>query len=193
VSAPDAGAGRWALVTGAVGPFGGGLAADLARAGWRVRAFDGAPGDDPRALREVLAGVDVVFHLAARAGDGFDDPVAAHAANADATLALLEAARVAQPRRVVYASLWQDEAPTSAGAEADAPTPETPRAIQKIAGELYCALYHRLHALETVSLRYPAGLSVDEAIRATRLAADAEAGVGGVVTVEAGRAARRPR
>jgi len=121
----------------------------------------------------------VVFHLAARAacvaGEGFDDPVASHVENAEGTLALLEAARAAQVRRVVYASSWQ------------AAEPATPHAVQLLAGELYCGLYHRLHALETVSLRYPAGLSESDAIRSARRAADAGDGLGAVIVPEAGR------
>jgi nucleoside-diphosphate-sugar epimerase len=147
-----------------------------------VRALDDDGGGEPRdaeRLARTLAGADVVFHLAAgaacAAGDGFDDPVGSHVAHAEGTLSLLEAARAARVRRVVYASSWQ------------AAEPDAPHGVQLLAGELYCGLYHRLHGLETVSLRYPARLSEDEAIRAARRAADAEDGLGAVVVPGSGR------
>jgi len=191
-----AGRGRLALVTGAASARGRGLVAALLEAGWVVRALgdDGSPDGAPRSgavewipgaardadrLAGAMRGVEVVFHLAVdvacAADEGFDDPVGSHVANAEGTLALLEAARAAQVRRVVYASSWQ------------AAEPGTPHAVQLLAGELYCGLYHRLHALETVSLRYPAGLSEGDAIRPARRAADAEDGLGAVVVLAEGR------
>jgi UDP-glucose 4-epimerase len=190
---------RLALVTGAGSAFGRGLVASLLETGWAVRALDdGARSDrapqagrggavewvaatpgDAECLAKAMAGVDVVFHLGAlsacAAGDGFDDPVGSHVAVAEGTLALLEAARAVKVRRVVYASSWQ------------AAEPGTPHAVQLLAGELYCGLYHRLHALEAVSLRYPAGLSESDAIGSIRRAADAEEGLGAVVVPGEGR------
>lgn len=167
----NAGQGRVAFVTGAGGSLGSPLVAALQRAGWQVRASE---DDVPEAARlaEAAAGADVVFHLAERPEDGFANPVASHLENAEATLAVLEAARAAQVRRVVYASSWQVEEAA------------TPYAIQKRAGELYCQLYHRLHGLETVSLRYPPGFSEGDAAQATFRAADGDEGVGAVVTAE---------
>jgi len=168
------GRGRLALVTGAASGLGRGLVAALGAGGWQVREL-GGDASEARAL----AGADVVFHLApwqaGAVGDGFDDPVGSHVANAEGTLALLEAARAAQVRRIVYASAPQAAEPT------------TPHAVQLHAGELYCGLYHRLHALETVSLRYPHGLSESDAIRAMLGAVDAEHGLGTVVVAREGR------
>ena len=172
--------GRQALVTGAGSALGRGLVASLREEGWGVRALDDAAAPDrARGLAEAMVGVDVVFHLGAlaagAAGDGFDDPVGSHVAIAEGTLALLEAARAGKVPRVVYASSWQ------------AAEPDTPHAVQLLAGELYCDLYHRLHALEVVSLRYPAGLSESDAIRSVRRAADAREGLGAVVVPGGGR------
>lgn len=189
--------GRQALVTGAGSALGRGLVASLCEEGWGVRAVDDVAGadrapragdavewvpdatSDARGLVRAMGGVDVVFHLGAlsacAAGDGFDDPVGSHVAIAEGTLALLEAARAGKVRRVVYASSWQ------------AAEPDTPHAVQLLAGELYCGLYHRLHALEVVSLRYPAGFSESDAIRSVRRAADAREGLGAVVVPGGGR------
>jgi nucleoside-diphosphate-sugar epimerase len=229
--------GRLALVTGAAGFLGSHLVESLLASGFRVRGLDdGSSGDpanlarvrdaiewldadvrDPAPLAEAASGVDVVFHLAARTGPGggFDDPVGSHSVNADGTLAVLEAARAARVRRVVHASSWQVYGARVEGlwAEDRPPAPASPHAVQKLAGETYCALYHRLHALETVSLRYfpafgprqPRGVRedaeaagdlvfVDDAIRATRLAADAadaQGVLGSVVNVAGGRGSTR--
>jgi len=163
--------GRLALVTGAGGDLGAPLVAALRQAGWQVRAHEGSTLDRD-GLTAAAAGADVVFHLAERPDDGFADPIGSHLENAEATLAVLEAARAAQVRRVVYASSWQ-------AAEAT-----TLHAIQKRAGELYCQLYYRLHGLETISLRYPPGFSEGDAAQATYRAADGDEGVGAVVTAE---------
>jgi UDP-glucose 4-epimerase len=77
-------------------------------------------------------------------------------ANVHGTLTVLEAARAAGVRRVVYAS----SSSVYGGAETR-PTPETalslprsPYAVTKLTGEHYCRVYTELHGLETVALRY---------------------------------------
>jgi len=161
-------------VTGATRGLGRGLAASLRAHGWQVRELDGGV---PEA--DALVGADVVFHLApwlaCTVGDGFDDPIGSHVANAEGTLALLEAARAARVPRIVYLSAPQAAEPT------------TPHAVQLHVGELYCGLYRRLHALETISLRYSATGSEGDAIRAMRCAAEAEDGLGTVVVAGDGR------
>jgi hypothetical protein len=56
--------------------------------------------------------------------------------------------------------------------------------VQALAAELYCGLYHRLHGLETVALRYPPGFSDDAVARAIRRAALRNEGLGGVIELE---------
>jgi dihydroflavonol-4-reductase len=110
-----------ALVTGATGFTGGHLARALASAGQQVRALvrepsragdlaasgvELAPGDlrDAPAVARALAGVDVVYHVAAiyrQAGIPRDTY---RAVNATAVGQLVEAAKTAGARRVVHCS-----------------------------------------------------------------------------------------
>jgi UDP-glucose 4-epimerase len=116
---------------------------------------------DPQRLQAVFAQArpEVVFHLAAQvdvrhsvAHPDFDADV-----NILGTVRVLEAARAAAARRLVFTS-------TGGGLYGDAevlPTPEdlpihplAPYGQSKLAAEGYCDLYRRLHGLSTVSLRY---------------------------------------
>jgi UDP-glucose 4-epimerase len=79
-----------------------------------------------------------------------------HAANATGTLTLLQAARDAKVRRLVYAS-----SSSAYGANETLPKQESmlteplsPYAVAKLAAEHYCLVFHRLYGLETVALRY---------------------------------------
>ncbi|MGB2710186.1 MAG: NAD-dependent epimerase/dehydratase family protein, partial [Conexibacter sp.] len=132
--------------------------ADALAAGATLHELDIA---DAAALRSTmeLEQPEVVFHLAAQidvrrsvADPGFDARV-----NVEGTVNVLEAARAAGARRVVYSS--------TGGAiygEADVvPTPEdaairplAPYGAAKHAGEGYLALYATLHGLSTLALRY---------------------------------------
>ncbi len=102
---------------------------------------------------------EVVFHLAAQIDVRYSvaNPVGDAESNVLGTIAVLEAAREVQSRRVVFSS-------TGGGLYGDAdvfPTPEdspirpmAPYGQGKLAAEGYCGLYTRLHGLSTVSLRY---------------------------------------
>jgi nucleoside-diphosphate-sugar epimerase len=107
---------RRALVTGATGGLGRELAAQLLAAGYRVRATgrDRAIGAllgtefvtadltrDP--LQPLVAGMDVVFHLAALSSP-WGSRAAFRAINVDATQRLLDAARVAGCGGLIHAS-----------------------------------------------------------------------------------------
>jgi UDP-N-acetylglucosamine 4-epimerase len=85
-----------------------------------------------------------------------EDPLASNAANVTGQLALLEAARRAGVRRFVYASsssVYGDSA-TLPKLEPELGQPLSPYAVTKLANELYAAVYGRLHAMQTVGLRY---------------------------------------
>ena len=116
---------------------------------------------DRAGLRSVLAAdrPEVVFHLAAQIDvrRSVTDPVADLRMNAGGTLDVLDAAREAGVRHVVYAS-------TGGAIYGDAevvPTPEetparplAPYGQSKLAGEGYCRLYGDLYGLHSTSLRF---------------------------------------
>lgn len=110
-------------------------------------------------LIRLLADTDVVFHQAAQPGvraswsEGFE-AYAQH--NIVATQRLLEAARTAAVRRVVYASSssvygQSERYPT---AESDLPRPYSPYGVTKLAAEHLCSAYAQNFGLSVVSLRY---------------------------------------
>jgi UDP-glucose 4-epimerase len=79
-----------------------------------------------------------------------------HAACVTGTLVVLDSARRASVRRVVYAassSAYGDQ-PTSSKRETDLPLPLSPYAAAKLAGEYYCHAFAQSYGLQTVSLRY---------------------------------------
>jgi UDP-glucose 4-epimerase len=105
------------------------------------------------------AAPELVLHLAAQIDvrRSVADPGRDATVNVLGTIAVLEAARAAETRRVVFSS-------TGGGLYGDAdvlPTPEdhpirpvAPYGQGKLAAEGYCSLYTRLHGLSTVALRY---------------------------------------
>ena len=112
---------------------------------------------DPELLRLALRGADVVFHLAARPSvpASVRDPAGTGAVNLGGTLAVLEAARGCDVEKVIFSSscaVYGDARPPVS--EAAPPRPLSPYAVQKLASEHYCLVYHRLYGLGAVCLRY---------------------------------------
>jgi UDP-glucose 4-epimerase len=169
---------RAALVTGGAGFVGSHLVDRLVRDGWRVRVLDDfssgrdsnletslaaielVRGDlrDAAALERAVAGAEIVFHQAAvpSVPRSVAEPLRTHEVNATGTLLVLEAARRAGVRRVVYAasSSAYGDTPELPKVETMPPRPRSPYALQKWTGEAYCRLYTELFGLETVALRY---------------------------------------
>jgi UDP-glucose 4-epimerase len=166
------------LVTGGAGFIGSHLVEALVGEGFRVRVVDNlatghrdnlasvaeridfTPGDirDEELMVRLAAGVDLVFHQAAVVSvpQSVEQPLFSAAVNELGTLTVLEAARRAGARRVVLASssaVYGDD-PAQPKQEAMSPDPLSPYAVQKLAGEYYAALYHRLHGMDTTALRY---------------------------------------
>jgi UDP-glucose 4-epimerase len=170
--------GRLALVTGGAGFIGGHLVDGLLTAGWRVRALDDLStgneanladsidriefcrGDirDEAVVSSMMRGVDVVFHQAAvpSVPKSVEQPLLTNSVNVEGTLRVLEAARQAGVRRVVFAasSSAYGESEVLPKVETHTANPCSPYALQKYCGEVYCRLYHELFGLETVALRY---------------------------------------
>ncbi len=122
--------------------------------------FELLPGDirDATFCTLALDGADYVLHHAAIPSVPWSvrDPQGTNAVNVTGTLNLLCAARDARVRRFVYASssaVYGDDL-TLPKVETMAPAPVSPYALQKLAGEVYCRLFHRLYQLPTVALRY---------------------------------------
>lgn len=164
-----------ALVTGGAGFIGSHLVDLLLSKGCEVVVIDNLAtgrrsqvpekavflqGDvsDAELLAKALPGCDVVFHLAAVSSvqDSLDRPIEVHNTNLTATLALLEAAVCHKVPRFVFSSsaaVYGDTGGEPAR-EDMIPKPMSHYAVQKLASEHYCQVYHRLHGLETVCLRY---------------------------------------
>jgi nucleoside-diphosphate-sugar epimerase len=170
--------GRLALVTGGAGFIGSHLVDGLLDEGWQVRVLDdfssgleqNLVGSLPRiellqgdildevVLARAVAGADVVFHQAAipSVPRSLEEPVRTNAVNITGTLSVLEAARQAGVRRVVFAASSSAYGDTEKLPKVeDMPAnPLSPYALQKYAGEVYCRLFAQHFGLETVALRY---------------------------------------
>lgn len=166
------------LVTGGAGFIGSSLVRELVSRGEDVRVLDNfctgkrenlgpftgrievleGSVDDSRMVERAMEGVDYVLHQAALPSvqRSVESPLASHASNLTGTLVLLESARRAKVRRFVYASSSSvyGDSPTLPKVETMPPDPLSPYAVSKLGGELYCRVFHRLHGLETISLRY---------------------------------------
>jgi UDP-glucose 4-epimerase len=113
---------------------------------------------DLATVERVAVGAGVIFHQAAMRSvpRSVADPLGANASNVTGTLHVLEAARRAGCKRVVYASsssVYGDR-PDLPKREDQPPAPISPYAVSKAAGEQYAAVWHRLYGVETVGLRY---------------------------------------
>jgi len=169
-----------ALVTGGAGFIGSALVRALAaRSGCEVVVLDaftyaGVPenltdvdvevieGDvcDPAAVRDAIAGCDVVLHLAAEShvDRSIDDDTDFLRTNVLGTRVVLEAAEAASVDRVVLAST--DEVygalPLDGGEafrEEDPLEPSSPYAASKAAGDLLAGAWWRTHGLDVVITR----------------------------------------
>ena len=113
---------------------------------------------DLATVERVVRGAAVIFHQAAMRSvpRSVADPLGANDHNVTGTLNVLEAARRARVRRVVYASsssVYGDN-PALPKSEAQPPSPISPYAVSKVANEMYANVWTRLFGVETVGLRY---------------------------------------
>jgi UDP-N-acetylglucosamine 4-epimerase len=130
----------------------------VGEAAWaRMRMLE-ADVRDPEACREACAGVEFVLHQAALGSvpRSLEEPVAAFEANVAGFVQVLEAARRAGVRRVVYASsssVYGDH-PELPKLEERTGEPLSPYAATKSADELFAATWARGYGLSCVGLRY---------------------------------------
>lgn len=107
---------------------------------------------------KAVQGVDFVLHQAAipSVPRSIEDPKGITEHNVNGTLHLLLAAHNANVRRVVYASSSSvyGNSPLLPKVEDFPPSPLSPYAASKIAGEYYCRAFYHVYGLETVCLRY---------------------------------------
>lgn len=107
--------------------------------------------------RTLYDSVDVVFHIAAdsRIQPAIQNPIRALTTNAVGTCTVLQCAREAGVKRVIYSST------SSAYGKNIPPCVEdmredclNPYSISKVTGEKLCKIYYELYGLETIVLRY---------------------------------------
>jgi UDP-glucose 4-epimerase len=114
---------------------------------------------DREALERALHSCDAVAHLAAVAdvNDVHAEPEDAERVNARGTVAVLEAARRAGVKRIVYAStIWVYSDCTEEAVDEDTllPAPSHLYTSTKLAGELYCKAYQELYGIDYTILRF---------------------------------------
>ena len=113
---------------------------------------------DRDVVREAVQGVDYVFHLAALVSvpESMQTPVACAEINTLGTLVLLEEARQAGVKKMVFSSsaaIYGNNHVTPK-IETMLPEPRSPYAISKLDGEYYCNLFAEQGWLPTTCLRY---------------------------------------
>jgi UDP-glucose 4-epimerase len=165
------------LVTGGAGFIGSNIVRLLVQEGHEVAVLDNllsgyrvnlepfpmvrfVEGDvrDPDAVRRCAEGVEVIFHLAASVGNtrSIQRPIEDAEINVLGTLRVLEAARHAGVRKVVFSSSAGifGELKTLPIREDHPVEPDSPYGATKLAAEKLCLAYAKLYDLEAVCLRY---------------------------------------
>ena len=155
------------LVTGGAGFIGSNLVDKLIDDGHEVIIFDNystgkkenvnpkakfflvdishQPSFKDKTMEEIMTGVDVVFHLAAKARvqPSIENPIEYHNTNVNGTLNMLDACRRYGVKRFIFSSSSSvygdvEQLPTSEGHELN---PMSPYALHKLQGEQYFNVY----------------------------------------------------
>jgi len=166
------------LVTGGVGFIGSHIVEELVKRGEAVRILDNfstgrreniqsfldkielVEGDirSYHIVRQAVEGIDFILHQAALPSvpRSIKDPITTNEVNVVGTLHILDAAKEACVKRVVYASSSSiyGNSEILPKREDMPPNPLSPYANSKLAAENYCRIFASIYELETVCLRY---------------------------------------
>ncbi len=166
------------LVTGGAGFIGSNVVHTLLEQGHQVRVLENfltgkrenlvdvmqhihlVEGDlrDFDTVATAVQGIDYILHIGALPSvpRSVADPILSNNININGTLNVLEAARHAGVKRVVFSSSSSvyGDTPTLPKQEDMPMNPLSPYAGHKATGEMYCRVYHNIFKLETVCLRY---------------------------------------
>src|SRR5215467_13460013 len=174
-------AGKSVLITGGLGFIGSNLARRLVEQGARVAVCDalidgygGNPANvaeireaidveradvrDAAAMERLVAGRDVVFHLAAQVSHvmSLSDPYPDIDINIKGTAVVLEACRKKNPAALVVRSGTRGQYGPAVKLPVSEDAPSDPRGIYEISqlsSEMICRTYTRIHGVRTVPLR----------------------------------------
>lgn len=164
------------LVTGGAGFIGSHIVDKLASLGHEVIVIDNESADcnekfwyrwgpdyykydicDYDMTRGLYENVDYVFHLAAesRLQNAISNPIYATKNNVVGTCTVLQCAREAGVKRVLYSSTSSVYGNNKSPNHEDQPDdPLNPYSVSKLAGEKLCKMYSDLYGLDTVVFRY---------------------------------------
>ena len=162
------------LVTGGAGFIGSHIVEQLISLGHEVVVVDNEYSDNEnfywrkdtynvniditdKALKNAFTNVDYVFHLAAEAriGPAIENPVNAVNINTMGTCNVLQCAREAGVKKVMYSSTSSGYGlNTSPNIETQPDDCLNPYSVSKVAGEKICKMYTDLYGLKTVIFRY---------------------------------------
>lgn len=168
------------LITGGAGFIGSNLCGHFLEKGYRVICLDNfltgkasniaafythpsfrlINGDirDAETCAKAVKEADLVLHQAALGSvpRSVKDPLTTNSVNVDGFLNMLQAANAAGVKRFVYASSSSVYGDNNAlpKSEENIGRPLSPYAASKYINELYAGVYHRLHGMEVIGLRY---------------------------------------
>ena len=124
---------------------------------WRKDTYNVNIDISDKALKNAFTNVDYVFHLAAEAriGPSIENPVNAVNINTLGTCNVLQCAREAGVKKVMYSSTSSGYGlNTSPNIETQSDDCLNPYSVSKVAGEKICKMYTDLYKLKTVIFRY---------------------------------------
>ena len=114
--------------------------------------------NDTGLIQQAFQGTRYIFHEAAvpSVARSVENPMISNYNNIDGTLNVLWNARKADVQRVIFASSSSiyGDTPVLPKQETMTANPQSPYALSKYAGEVYCRIFSGIYGLETVCLRY---------------------------------------